>query len=36
MAIQRKILSAVSMSSFVPGVVFAQERPYEWGWECTP
>ena len=36
MAIQRKILSAISMSSFVPGVVFAQERPYDWGWGMHP
>lgn len=31
MAIQRKIPSAISRSWFVPGVVFAQERPYNWG-----
>lgn len=36
MAIWRKILSTISMSWFVPGVAFAQERPYDWGWGMHP
>ena len=36
MAIWRKILFAISMSWFVPGAVFAQERSYDWGWGMHP
>jgi putative membrane protein len=36
MAIWRKIPSAMSTSCFVPGVAFAQERPYDWGWGMHP
>lgn len=36
MAISHKILSAIPMSWFVPGVAFAQERPYDWGWGMHP
>ena len=36
MAIWREILSGMSTSWFVPAAVFAQERPYEWGWGMHP
>lgn len=36
MAISHKILSAISMSWFVPIMAFAQERPYDWGWGMHP
>lgn len=36
MVIWRKIVFAISMSSFVPALAFAQERSYEWGWEMHP
>jgi putative membrane protein len=36
MALSHKILSAMSVSWFVSGVVFTQERPYDWGWGMHP
>jgi putative membrane protein len=36
MALSQAILSAMSVSCFVSGGVFAQERPYDWSWGMHP
>jgi putative membrane protein len=36
MGIGREMLDGILVSWFVPGLAFAQERPYDWGWGMHP